>query len=150
MLAEDTLTPPIAGENGGELVELGKAIRSEFPYFAQKGVSHGAYLDSAASSLKPRSVVDRMSQYLSCEHANIHRGAYKLSAEATISYDKAREQVAEFIGAKDLDSVIFTRGTTESINLVARTFGEQLSEGDTILLTELEHHSNIVPWQLLQ
>lgn len=131
----------------GEMSQnLGLGIRNEFPIFKNGGV---AYLDSAASSLKPRCVTERISHYLAFEHANIHRGAYKLSAEATENYEATRAKVAKFIGASDDRSIIFTKNSTEAINLVAFSYGEKLQRGDKILLTVLEHHSNIVPWQLL-
>lgn len=108
------------------------------------------YLDSAATTLKPKSVVNRLTQFYSFETANVHRGAHTLSDQATSSFESAREDVRRFIGAKETSEIIWTRGTTESINLVANTFGaSQLNEGDEIILTELEHHSNIVPWQIL-
>jgi cysteine desulfurase / selenocysteine lyase len=122
-------------------------IRRDFPLFvARPGL---AYLDSAASSQKPQCVIDRLTHFLSFEHANIHRGAYALSADATERYEEAREAVARFLGAANKDSIIFTRGTTESINLVAHSLERWFQPGDSILLTLLEHHSNIVPWQLL-
>lgn len=128
--------------------EPGEGIRSVFPYFQQPGLK-GGYLDSAASSLKPEPVIDRLSHYLGVEHANIHRGAYQLSFMATEFYQKAREKVARYIGASDPSTVIFTRGTTESINLISYSLEKYFSKGDSILLTLFEHHSNIVPWQLL-
>jgi cysteine desulfurase / selenocysteine lyase len=126
------------------------SIRDNFPIFKSRSASKPlAYLDSAASAQKPKCVVDRLANYLSSEHANVHRGAYTLSAESTKSYDLAREKVASFIGASSPSSLIFTRGTTESINLVAHSLERWFRPGDVILLTLLEHHSNIVPWQLL-
>ncbi len=108
-----------------------------------------AFLDSAASSQKPQVVIERISKYLGLEHANIHRGAYELSSHATELYDRARIKVANFIGARRDRSIVFGKNATEVINLVANSFGEQLVAGDVVLLTLLEHHSNIVPWQLL-
>ena len=128
---------------------LGLGIRSEFPIYSRSQGKALAYLDTAASSHKPRQVIKRLHDYLAYEHANIHRGAYELSAVATANYSAAREKVAKFINAPSQASVIFTRGTTESINLVAQSWGEQIKPGSSILLTLLEHHSNIVPWQLL-
>ncbi|RIL04538.1 MAG: cysteine desulfurase CsdA, partial [Proteobacteria bacterium] len=130
---------------------FGKGIQPQFPIFtsnASKGASLH-YLDSAASSQKPEVVIERLNRYLSFEHANINRGAYSLSAQATDNYENARATVAELLGAKQPDSIIFTRGTTESINLVSHAFENYFSQGDSILITLLEHHSNIVPWQLL-
>ena len=127
----------------------GASIRAQFPIFAAPGDRRLVYLDTAASSQKPAVVIDRLTHYLSNEHANIHRGAYRLSAEATNNYELARARVAGLVRAGDEFSVVFTRSTTESINLVAYGIEHLLSEGDVILLTLLEHHSNIVPWQLL-
>lgn len=124
----------------------GAEARAHFPIFEDRKL---AYLDTAASSQKPRSVIERMSEYLSREHANIHRGAYRLSAESTERYELARRRVAAFLRAPSPECVVFTRGTTEAINLVARSCERWFEPGDTILLSLLEHHSNIVPWQLL-
>ncbi len=151
-------SPLCSSELGGcamsqEHRSLGKQVRSDFPFFGgdrDQESSRIAFLDSAASALKPQVVVDRMSHYLLHEHANIHRGAYKLSADATAAYDLAKLQVAQFLSAPSASSIIFTRGTTEGINLLAHSFGERLEKGDRVLLTTLEHHSNIVPWQLLE
>jgi cysteine desulfurase/selenocysteine lyase len=108
------------------------------------------YLDSAVSSLMPKAVVERISHYQSFEHTNVHRGVSTLSQEATDRFEEAREKVRAFINAPSAKQVIWTRGTTESINLVAQTFGRQnIHEGDEILLSAMEHHSDIVPWQLL-
>ncbi|MCB0406654.1 MAG: cysteine desulfurase [Bdellovibrionales bacterium] len=108
------------------------------------------YLDSAATALKPQSVIDRINHYYSFEIANVHRGAHFFADQGTGFYEAAREKVARFIGSTSSDEIIFTRGTTESINLVASILGDgTLKAGDEILLTELEHHSNIVPWQLV-
>ncbi len=143
------------GRTGEGPLGLGEALRQEFPIFAyqQRSSSSGAlplsYLDSAASTQKHRSVIDRLSKFLSHEHANIHRGAYALSADATLRIEEARAKVAAFLGAKSPKSVVFTRGTTESINLVAHALENEFQPGDVVLLSMLEHHSNIVPWQLL-
>jgi len=108
------------------------------------------YLDSAVSGLCPRPVIDRMSHYQAYEHTNVHRGVSTLSQEATDRFEEAREKVRAFINAPSPKQIIWTRGTTESINLVAQTFGRQrVQAGDEILLSAMEHHSNIVPWQLL-
>jgi len=126
-------------------------IRKDFPIFETK--MHGQplrYLDSAASAQKPRAVIDAMSDFYSAHYANIHRGVYQLSAEATLRYEAVRTQVARFIGAPDPREVIFVRNATEAINLVTRTWGEeQIGSGDEIVLTMMEHHANIVPWQML-
>ena len=126
-------------------------MRGHFPIFtaAAGAKGHLAYLDSAASAQKPQVVIDRLSQYLSTQHANIHRGAYALSARATELYEAARTQVAKLLNLTTSRGVIFTRGTTESINLVSRSLEHWLQPGEGVLLSVLEHHSNIVPWQLL-
>jgi cysteine desulfurase/selenocysteine lyase len=127
------------------------AIRKDFPIFETR--MHGkplTYLDSAASAQKPRQVIDAMSDFYGAHYANIHRGVYQLSAEATQRYESVRSDVARFIGAPDPREVIFVRNATEAINLVARTFGEQkIRSGDEIVITTMEHHANIVPWQML-
>ena len=126
-------------------------IRADFPILGRpvKGKTL-AYLDSTASAMKPRQVIEEESRVYAEEYANIHRGVYTLSALATRRHDEARVKVQKFIGAKHPREVIFTRGTTESINLVASSYGRKfLKEGDEILITGLEHHSNIVPWQFL-
>ncbi len=126
------------------------AIRKEFPVFEGDSAQRLGYLDSAASAQKPRQVIDRMSEFMSHEYANIARGAYQLSAHASEAYEGTREKVARFIGAPDSAEVIFTRGTTESLNLVSASLAETLNGGDGIVLSLLEHHSNIVPWQLAE
>ncbi len=126
-------------------------IRKDFPILSRQ--VHGkplVYLDSTASSQKPRAVIDAMSSYYETTHANVHRGVYELSEEATAKMEKARVKVARFINARQSKQVIFTRNTTESINLVAYSWGyANIQAGDLIVLTEMEHHSNLVPWQLL-
>ena len=125
-------------------------IRADFPILGRE--VHGrplVYLDSAASSQKPRAVIEAMSDYFSAHHANVHRGAHQLSVEATDAYEEARAKVARFAGASNPDEIVFTRGTTEGINLVAYAWGRSVGPGDEIVLTVMEHHSNIVPWQLL-
>jgi len=108
------------------------------------------YLDNAATTQKPQQVIDRLVRYYSEENANIHRGVHLLSVEATDAYDAARETVRRFINAADAREVVFARGATEGINLVAATYGRtHVGEGDEVLITEMEHHSNIVPWQML-
>jgi cysteine desulfurase/selenocysteine lyase len=128
-----------------------ETIRQDFPILGT--TMHGrplVYLDSAASSQKPRVVLDAERDFYETTNANIHRGVYALSAEATRRYDAARAAVAAYLGAAHAHEVIFTRGTTEAINLVAQSWARpRLHAGDEILLTEMEHHSNIVPWQLV-
>lgn len=123
-------------------------IKSQFPLL--QNYPDLAYLDTAATSQKPKSVIQAIARYYELENANIHRGVYRLSAEATEKYENSREKVRSFLNAKSSDEIIFVRGVTEAINLVAQTFGKiKVSQEDVILLTEMEHHSNIVPWQLL-
>jgi len=128
-----------------------QAIRADFPILSQSVNGKPlAFLDSAASSQKPLAVIEAMNEYYRTTHANVHRGVYTLSERATELYENARKKVARFIGAKSSREIIFTRNTTESINLVAQAWGRaNLRPGDEILLTELEHHSNLVPWQLI-
>jgi len=127
------------------------AIREDFPILHEQ--VHGyplIYFDNAATSQKPRAVLDALRNYYEHENANVHRGLHMLSARATEAYESARQRVADYIGAASADEIVFTRGTTESINLVAQAWGGKfLRAGDVILLTEMEHHSNLVPWQLL-
>jgi cysteine desulfurase/selenocysteine lyase len=128
-----------------------KDIRNDFPILSRQ--VHGkplVYLDSTASSQKPQSVIETMSHYYRTYHANVHRGVYEISEEATAAMEKARVKVARFINARRSKQVIFTRNTTESINLVAYSWGgANIVKNDLIVLTEMEHHSNLVPWQLL-
>ena len=126
-------------------------VREDFPILQRRVHDKPlVYLDSAATTQKPRPVLDALTRYYSDSNANIHRGVYLLSAEATAAYDGARSKVQRFINARSPREVIFTRNSTESINLVAQSFGrEQVGPGDEILITHMEHHSNIVPWQLL-
>ena len=128
-------------------------IRQDFPILART-VASGAplvYLDNGASSQKPESVLRAMDEYYRRYNANVHRGVHTLSEEATALYEGAREKVARFINARSVNQVVFTRGTTESINLVAYAWGRaNLKPGDEVLITEMEHHANIVPWQIVQ
>ncbi|MDR2429310.1 MAG: SufS family cysteine desulfurase [Puniceicoccales bacterium] len=124
-------------------------VRADFPILARRVGKHPlAYLDNAASAQKPDAVVETLARYYRGSHANIHRGVHCLSEEATVAFEKAREQVAAFLNASTPAECVLTRGTTEGINLVAGTWGAaNLRPGDEILLTALEHHANIVPWQ---
>ena len=128
-----------------------KAIREDFPILREQAHGHPLiYFDSAATSQKPRAVLDALRNYYEHENANVHRGLHELSSRATEAYEKSRQQVANYLGAASADEIVFTRGTTESINLVAQAWGGKfLRDGDVALLTEMEHHSNLVPWQLL-
>lgn len=125
-------------------------IRSQFPIL--KRTVNGkklVYFDNGASSQKPQCVIDTINNYYCNENANIHRGVHFLSQEATTNYENARETIQHYIHAKESCEIIFTRGGTDSINLVATSFGETLQKGDEILISFMEHHSNIVPWQML-
>jgi cysteine desulfurase/selenocysteine lyase len=126
-------------------------IRNEFPVLHQ--VVNGkplTYLDNAATAQKPRDVLETLSRYYQEDNANVHRGIHELSRRATVAYEGARQRVAQWLGASEAAEVVWTRGTTEAINLVAASWGmDQLTEGDEVLLTVMEHHSNIVPWQLV-
>ena len=128
-----------------------KAIREDFPILREQAHGHPLiYFDNAATSQKPRHVLDALRCYYEHENANVHRGLHELSSRATEAYEKSRKRVASYLGAATADEIVFTRGTTESINLVAQAWGGKfLRAGDAILLTEMEHHSNLVPWQLL-
>ena len=125
-------------------------IRADFPILHQE--VHGcrlAYLDNAASAQHPQAVLDAINHYYTHDHANVHRGVHTLSHRATDAYEGAREKVRGFINAASQNEIVFTSGTTAAINLVAGSFGQSIRAGDEILISYLEHHSNIVPWQLL-
>jgi cysteine desulfurase/selenocysteine lyase len=126
-------------------------IREDFPILRQQVRGKPlVYLDNAATAQKPQAVIDAITRFYAVENANIHRGVHYLSERATVAYDEVREKTARFLNARSSREVIFTRGTTESINLVAQSYGKAfLKAGDEILITGMEHHSNIVPWQLL-
>ena len=127
-----------------------EAIRRDFPILHQEINGYPlAYLDSAASTQHPVQVIDAISHYYRHDHANVHRGVHTLSHRATDIYEGARESVRSFINARSTREIVFTRGATEAINLVAATLGQRLTAGDKILISEMEHHSNIVPWQML-
>src|SRR6202048_2437163 len=127
------------------------ALREDFPILRERVNGHPLiYFDNAASSQKPRAVLDVVRNYYEHENANVHRGLPALSARATEHYEKSRQRVADYLGAASADEIVFTRGTTESINLVAQAWGGKvLRPRDVIILTEMEHHSNLVPWQLI-
>lgn len=127
------------------------ALRKDFPILDQTVHGHPlVYFDNAATAQKPRAVIDALVRYYEHDNANVHRGIHELSNRATAAFEAARERVAKFIGARSHEEIIYTRGTTEGINLVAQAWGNKfIKSGDVILLTEMEHHSNIVPWQLL-
>jgi cysteine desulfurase/selenocysteine lyase len=133
----------------GEILDVG-SIRRDFPILERQINGHPlVYLDSAATSQKPRQVIEAVSDFYANHNANAHRGIYRLGEEATEAFEGARAKLARFLGAPDPRTIVFTRGTTESMNLVAQGWGRKfLREGDEVLLTDMEHHSNIVPWQL--
>lgn len=131
-------------------MSLGRDLRSDFPVLHQQ--VHGkplVYLDNAATSHKPRAVIEAIAHYYERDNSNVHRGLHALSMRATDAYEAARARVARFINAAEPAEVIFTRGTTESVNVIARGLAGRLRAGDVILATEMEHHSNLVPWQQL-
>jgi len=129
-----------------------EAIRAQFPVLHQRAANDRplVYLDNAATMQKPSAVIDVVKRYYEHDHANVHRAAHTLSDRATRAFERARETVAGFLGGVKREEIVFTRGTTESINLVANSWGRsRLAPGDELVLTEMEHHSNIVPWQLV-
>ena len=137
--------PQFAGPGGFDPRE----IRREFPIFANNpGL---VFLDSGASAQKPATVIDGVADYYRTDYANVHRGVYRLSARSTELFEEAREKARRFLNAADAREIVFVRGATEAINLVAQSWGATFLEaGDEVLISELEHHSNIVPWQLLR
>ena len=124
-------------------------IKKDFPVLHQKVNGHDlVWLDNGATTQKPVQVIDKISHYYKNYNSNIHRGAHTLAARATDAYEEAREKVQRFINAATSEEIIFVRGTTEGINLVAQTYGRQyLTPGDEVIVSELDHHANIVPWQ---
>jgi cysteine desulfurase/selenocysteine lyase len=131
-------------------MRLDEATRGDFPILDRVVNGHPlVYLDSAASSQRPRSVIEAMSRYYERSHANVHRSIHTLGEEATELYELARDRVQRFIGAAQREEVVFTRGTTDGLGLIAESIGRTLRPGDEIVVTELEHHSNLIPWQLV-
>ncbi|HAU8250753.1 TPA: cysteine desulfurase CsdA [Vibrio vulnificus] len=128
-----------------------QAIRQQFPALAQQvNQNELVYLDSAATTQKPQCVIDTITQYYSSQNANVHRGSHRLTASATSQFEAARDCVAHFIGAQSSKEIIWTRGATEALNLIAQTYARStLQVGDEILVSEMEHHANIVPWQMV-
>ena len=130
-------------------MRLDEQTRGDFPILDRIVNGHPlVYLDSAASSQKPRSVIEAMARYYERSHANVHRSIHTLGEEATELYEAARDRVQRFVNAAAREEIVFTRGTTDSIGIVAEAVGRTLSPGDEILVTELEHHSNLIPWQV--
>ncbi|MGB7932175.1 MAG: cysteine desulfurase [Gammaproteobacteria bacterium] len=128
-----------------------EAVRCDFPVLQQR--VHGkplAYLDNAATAQKPQAVIEVLAHYYSKDYANVHRAVHTLAARATAAYEAAREQVREFLNARSSSEIVFLRGTTEAINLVASSLGSRFRPGEEVVLTTMEHHANIVPWQLLR
>ncbi|GGN92111.1 cysteine desulfurase [Saccharibacillus kuerlensis] len=130
---------------------MNASVREQFPILSQEVNGHPlVYLDSAATSQKPRAVLDAMKHYYEWDNSNVHRGVHTLGSRATDAYEGAREKVAKFIGAAHLEEIVFTRGTTTALNLVADSYGNaNVKEGDEIVITPIEHHSNLIPWQQL-
>jgi cysteine desulfurase/selenocysteine lyase len=130
-------------------MRLDEQTRGDFPILSRVVNGHPlVYLDSAASSQKPRSVIEAMTRYYETSHANVHRSIHTLGEEATELYEAARDRVQRFVNAEAREEIVFTRGTTDAIGIVAEAVGRTLRPGDEILVTELEHHSNLVPWQV--
>ena len=143
---------PASGSDAGSVPNLATLTRPDFPLLAQTACLGQPliYLDHAATSQKPRQVLDALRHYYDHDNANVHRGAHQLSARATEAFEAAREKTARFVGSSNPREIVFTRNASEAINLVARSWGEAfLRPGDEVLLTVMEHHSNLVPWQLL-
>ncbi|HZT78934.1 MAG TPA: aminotransferase class V-fold PLP-dependent enzyme, partial [Gemmataceae bacterium] len=142
--------PRPARKPGRPLLDVAR-VRDDFPILGQ--LVHGkplVYFDNAATAQKPRAVLDALQHYYEADNANVHRGVHLLSQRATRAFEEARGKVRRFLNAASDREIIFTRGTTEAINLVAQTYGRQyVGRGDEVLITWLEHHSNIVPWQML-
>jgi cysteine desulfurase/selenocysteine lyase len=130
---------------------LANQYRADFPILSQQVNGHPlVYLDNAASTQRPTAVIEELARYYREDHANVHRGLHTLSNRATALYEKARASVAHYLNAKKVESIVFTRGTTEGINLVAESWGSRnLRRGDLIVLTEMEHHANLIPWQIV-
>src|SRR5690606_38616662 len=139
------------GANSVKALDLEK-VRADFPILQREVYGRPlVYLDTAASAQKPRQVIEAMTSMMEQSYANVHRGVHRLSQEATDVFESAREKAARLLNAASSDEIVFTRGATEAINLVAFCCGEGLLEaGDEVIITALEHHSNIVPWQMLR
>src|SRR4051812_22536362 len=144
--------PPAADTRTGVRGYDVEKVRRDFPILSTKTSSGKplVYLDNGATTQKPRAVIDRITRYYERENANIHRGVYELSQKATAAYDETREKVAHFINAAEAREIIYVRGTTEGINLVATSFGAwKIGKDEEIIVSGEEHHSNIVPWHML-
>ena len=143
--------PPVIGEAGNSHDFPVRSLRRDFPILSERiNGRELIWLDNAATTQKPSCVIDRLTEYYQHENSNVHRGAHTLAARATDAYEAARETAARFLHAGNANEIIFVRGTTEAVNLIAQTFGKkEIGYGDEILISQLEHHANIVPWQLL-
>src|SRR5690554_5482564 len=126
-------------------------LRKDFPILSREVNGKPLiYFDNGATAQKPQSVIDVVNRYYSLENSNIHRGVHTLSQEATSAYEEARRKIQKYIGAQLPEEVLFTKGTTDGINLIAQTFGKHfLKAGDEVIISAMEHHSNIVPWQMI-
>lgn len=149
--ASNSDRPIVAGSNSMQAFDV-EAIRADFPVLQREVAGKPlVYLDNGASAQKPRQVIEAMTNIMENYYANVHRGNHRLSQESTVAFEEAREKTARFLNAPSQDEVIFTRGGTESINLVAASYGRAfLEKGDEIIVTVMEHHANIVPWQMLR
>ena len=146
----DDLVGPVSHQTLGSTFDVTR-IRADFPILTQQVYGKPlVYLDNAASAQKPRQVIDAVSNFYGTGYASIHRGLYSLSEHATEVYESTRNTVQRFIGARDAREIVFVRGTTEAINLVAQTYGRtHFRPGDEIVISTMEHHSNLVPWQMV-
>ncbi len=150
LLSASGAAPEEQGRASTSSARTGFDVRNDFPGLVTSNDKPWHYLDTAASAQKPQAVIDAMSRALGRDYATVHRGVYSRSAQMTLGYEAARRRMAVFLGAKSETEIVFTKGATEGINLVAHSWGgANLREGDRIVLSQLEHHSNIVPWQLL-
>ena len=133
------------------MIMVTDAVRNMFPVLSRKVYGKNlVYFDNAATSQRPRPVIDKWNEISAVSNANIHRAVHKLADEATLAYEQSRDVVMDFLNAGSREEIVFTSGTTASVNLVAFCFGEAfVKEGDEIIVTEAEHHSNIVPWQMM-
>src|SRR5436309_3108 len=130
-------------------MRLDELTRPDFPILERRVNGQPlVYLDSAASSQKPRQVIEAMTRYYETSHSNVHRSIHTLGEEATELYESARDHVQRFLGAASREEIVFTRGTTDGLNLLAEAIGRTLRPGDEVLITEMKHHSNIIPWQM--
>ena len=151
MIASGAALAPAAAPAPARAPFDARRVRADFPILRPRpGQKPLIYLDSAATSQKPEAVLRAMDEYYTTTNANIHRGIYRIAEQATAAYEDARARLAGFIGAASPREVVFTRNSTEALNLIAYAWGRaNLRAGDAILLTEMEHHSNLVPWQIL-